>query len=153
MTVYICQLVAPTIISQTYTIFKTASTFTVAYFTITPTAAADKFTISHAVTKSDDTAKPDWLTLTDTGSLLSFSVFSTDNNDIGIYTIKITATAKKDSVQVGTLTKTFTITLNDGCPYTVYQNFPSTVVTDVVYYVTSAIKTVNQTFLDDTIND
>ncbi len=65
----------------------------------------------------------------------------------------ITATAKQDNVQVGTLTKTFKITLNDGCPYTVYQDFSSTVVTDVVYYVTSAIKTVNQSFLDDTIND
>lgn len=143
MTVYICQLVAPTTVSQTYTIFKTASTFSVAYFTITPTAGASTFTISHAVTKSDDSAKPDWLTYNDTGSLLSFSIYSTDNNDKGTYTIKITATAKRDGVQVGTLSKTLTITLLDGCPYTVFKDFPTTVVTEVVYYVKSTTKTVN----------
>ena len=78
MIVYICNLVAPTTTDQTYIIFKDALTFSVAYFTITPSTKASSFTIDHEVTKSDGTTKPDWLSVTDSGTDLDFSVYSDD---------------------------------------------------------------------------
>ena len=52
-----------------------------------------QFTLSHVVTKSDDSALPTWLTFVDSGSSFDFIANSTDSADVGSYTIKITATA------------------------------------------------------------
>ena len=60
------------------------------------------------------------LILGDSGTDLDFRVYSTVNSDKGAYTIKITGTAKQDGVQVDSLSNTFTITLNDGCPNTYF---------------------------------
>ena len=127
MKVYICTLVAPATSIQYYTIFKTAVTFSVAYFTISPTTKATSFTIQHEVTLSDGTSLPSWVTVTDSGTDLDFSVFSNDNDDKGTYTIMIQATATVTPAdgQVGTLSTTFKIILKDGCSETDYDAVPS----------------------------
>jgi hypothetical protein len=82
------------ITAQTYTIFKTALTFSGAYYSISPAAARSSFNITYTVTKSDGTTIPSWLTWSDSGTDLDFRVYSTTNSDKGTYTIKITGTAK-----------------------------------------------------------
>jgi hypothetical protein len=93
MTVYICNLVAPTASAVSYTIFTT-KTFSVAYFTMTPTSQSSKFTITYSVTKSDGTDIPSWLTYVDSGTDLDFTADSNSASDKGTYTIMISATSK-----------------------------------------------------------
>ena len=40
MAVYVCQMYVSATAAQTYTIFKTAKTFSIAYFTISPSTAS-----------------------------------------------------------------------------------------------------------------
>ena len=87
---------ASSVTAQTYTIFKTALSFSAAYYSISPVAAKSSFVITYTVTKSDGTAIPPWLTWSDSGTDLDFRVYSTTNSDKGTYTIKITGTAKED---------------------------------------------------------
>ncbi len=129
--------------AKTYTIFKTALTFSAAYYTISPTVATSSFIISYTVTQSSGTSIPSWLTWSDSGTDLDFTVYSTNNSDIGVYTIKITGSAKQDGVLVDTLSNTFTITLNDGCPFTAYDSAtPTDWVDTVTYYLGSTAKIV-----------
>ncbi len=52
MTIYICQLVVPAAISaKSYSIFTTALTFSMGYFTIMPSSETSKFTLTHEATK------------------------------------------------------------------------------------------------------
>ena len=53
----------------------------------------DHFWIFYTVTQDDGTALPSWITWTDSGSDLYFTVYTTDNLKHGIYNIKIAATA------------------------------------------------------------
>jgi hypothetical protein len=84
--------------SQSYTIATTAKTFSVSYFTISPTSMANHFWIKYTVTQEDGSALPTWITCTNSGSDLDFSVYTTDNTKHGTYTIKITATAEPNKL-------------------------------------------------------
>ncbi len=79
MTVHVCRMSPSSVSAQSYTIFKTAVTFSAAYYTITPSVAASEFVITYTVTQSDGTAIPSWLTWTDSGTDHDFSIYSTDN--------------------------------------------------------------------------
>jgi hypothetical protein len=94
MTLYVCKMSPSSVSAQSYTIFKTAATFSAAYYTISPSEAASDFVITYTVTQSDGTAIPSWLTWTDSGTDHDFSIYSTDNSDKGTYTIKLTGTVK-----------------------------------------------------------
>lgn len=50
MAVNICQMTVSSVSAQTYIIFKTALTFSAAYYSINPTAAKSSFIISYTVT-------------------------------------------------------------------------------------------------------
>ena len=94
MKVNICKMYVSSVTAQTYTIFKTALSYSAAYYSISPVAAKSSFVITYTVTKSDGTSIPSWLTWSDSGTDLDFRVYSTTNSDKGTYTIKITGTAK-----------------------------------------------------------
>jgi uncharacterized membrane protein len=79
--------------SQTYTIATTTKIFSVSYFTISPASMDEHFWYSFTVTQEDGSALPSWITWTDSGSDLDFSVYTTDNTKHGTYSIKITMTA------------------------------------------------------------
>jgi hypothetical protein len=79
--------------TQTYTIATTTKTFSVSYFTISPSTMSGHFTLSYTVTQDDGTALPSWITWTNSGTDLDFTVYTADNTKQGTYTIKITATA------------------------------------------------------------
>ena len=54
---------------------------------------SSRFTRSYTVTLDDGSALPSWITWTDSGTDLDFTVYTTDVSKRGTYTIKITATA------------------------------------------------------------
>ena len=82
MTVYICTLVKPIIATQYYTIFSGDFTFTVPYFTISPSSQQSVYERSHVATKSDGTALWSWLKFEDSGSeKLTFTANSTTYSD------------------------------------------------------------------------
>ena len=72
---------------------STAKTFSVSYFTLSPSTMSSRFTRSYTVTLDDGSALPSWITWTDSGTDLDFTVYTTDVSKRGTYTIKITATA------------------------------------------------------------
>ena len=138
MVVYACDLSNSNTADQSYTVFKTALTFYTSYYTISPTAANSQFDITYALTQSNGATSPSWLTMTDTGTNLKFTVYSTTNSDRGQYTMLLTGTATLDDGQFDTDSDTFMITIYDGCPYTTYTSgTPTDWVSSVTYYVGS----------------
>ena len=153
MTTYICKLVAPSISGKTYKVFYPDSTFTVNHFTISPSVAESKFEITYTVTKSDGGTIPTWLTFIDSGSVFTFTVATSDCDfpNVGIYTIKITATAELNDGQTGTLFTTFTINLKDPCYDTDFDS-TSTALKRFVYYIGYKYD-LEQPWVSDSVNN
>ena len=81
--------------------------------------------MTYTLLKSDDSAKPTWITFDSvtTNDVLSVSVTSSDYTDAGTHTLKVLCTmTEKSSSNTHTNYYTFTVTLTDPCVVTSFTN-------------------------------